>query len=169
MIDLEEAIDSLIGKPEYEPSGDMTRCNIFVRDLVRKILGEGYSGLDGQVRDQVAELRSSARWIELGENLDDSILCECLAVSYRVASLGPDIVVVAWQDPRPSSTNTGDIAVVSGFPPMEDSSIWNMQVPYIAHAGKNPKGAIRELMSNGFQANIRNQLSFFRYPRIWPW
>lgn len=138
----------------YQPIGSTTKCNLFVKDFAKEILGATPTELNGTANIIFDNLSASGDWTKY--LLSD--VNAAFAAAQDAANHGK-FVLIAYKNPG----GHGHIGV--GVPSQESggsmqmSGQWGTKVPFIAQAG----AAVFEykMMSCGFKPAIKADMAVF--------
>jgi hypothetical protein len=151
----------------YGAQGDVTKCNLFVCDVIESLLAQSRPELHGLANQQFDALSQSSDWSRRNFPND-------LAGGFQQANAAANngtIVVVAYKNPDPAQS--GHIAIVVPSGGLEQSGTWAMPVPFIAQAGRtNPRKLPAEAnksvfsslkLSYGFQPQQAPNMEIFNF------
>lgn len=161
--DITNAVETHIDESKYGARDGMTFCNFFVRDVVEDLLQQTRPEFHEQSNIQFDNLSNSADWKAQSFSQDPSSVFSRIQDEVNAGQLA----IVAYKNP------TGDHGHIAILVPssMENSSTWNMPVPFIAQAGKmnprnNPGETDKSVFSSlklswGFSSKLINNMEIF--------
>jgi len=130
--DITSAAVSHVDETAYGAVGSVTKCNLYVQDVIEAISQQSRPEFHALANDQFDNLTSSPDWDSKGFSAAPQAV---LDNAFSDSNSGK-LIVVAWKN----SGGSGHIAIIVPAAAKEASTAWGFDIPFIAQAGKmNPR------------------------------